>query len=187
MSYKQIELVERVAKYFEAENSYMLKELSNQAVYFSVASLDKTQAKIAVLAYALSKTVSKEHVVKNPVWGKVKGRLLGSLELCISFLRKNKKKQFEKNLERTQVELIHVDSELGNYVRNVWDKAKIKIASNAYAQGLSLSQASELSDANKAEVQNYVGITKIHDEEQTAYSMKQRMKIMRQMFVSEGK
>ncbi len=182
MSYKQLEMLEKIEKHFSQEDSFALKELSNRATQSAVWGFDKGTAKIAVFAYALSKIVSKEHVVKNPLWGKAKRKIFFSLDECIKLLRKNKQEEFLHQLDKVEHSVTEVDHDLGNYVRNIWDKAKIKIASNAYAQGMSLSKATDLTNANKAELQNYIGITKIHDEEKTGITMKQRMKIARTVF-----
>ena len=160
----------------------MLKETSNYATDLAVKDFDKGTAKIAILAYALSKISSKQHMQTNPAWPKAKNRIIFFLEECSEILRKNKQQELEKKLDKIEKSVKQVDDDIGNYIRNIWDKAKIKIASNAYAQGLSLSKASELADANKAELQNYIGITKIHDEEKSAINLKERMKIARKVF-----
>ena len=183
MSYKQLEMLEKISLDFAAANPFGLKETSNIASEQAISSFDKSTAKIATLAYALSKIISKEHVMKNPQWPKVEQKLLLILKECAALLRKNKQKKFQKKLERIETAVKEVDDRLGNYVRNIWDKAKIKIASTAYAQGLSLSQASELAGANKNEVQNYIGITKIHDEEKTSFTIRQRMEEIRKVFL----
>lgn len=186
MSYRQISFLEKMQTDFKNQDSYQLKETSNHAILDAIETLDKSTAKIAVLAYSLSKIVSKEHVLKNPLWGKAKKNMSSLLFECTKFLKKNKQHKFQKKLEKIEKMVKEVDNEIGNYVRNVWDKAKIKIASSFYAKGLSLSQASQLAEANKAELQNYIGITKIHDEEKTGYSMKQRMKTARKIFNTLG-
>lgn len=182
MSYRHLEFLERIESAFDAQNSFDLKEISNDAGKIAVSSFDKSAAKIAVLAYSLSKMVSKEHIIKNTSWTEAKKHIFDLLHEASALLRKNKHDEFSKKLELLEKIVKKADQQMGNYVRNLWDKAKIKISSTAYAQGLSLSQAAELVDANKAELQNYIGITKIHDEEKTGYSMKQRMKVARAIF-----
>lgn len=183
MSYKQLEMLEKISLDFASFNSFGLKETSNTAIEQAITFFDKSTAKIATLSYALSKIVSKEHIMKNPQWPLVQQKLLLTLKECETLLKKNKQKKFQKKLERIEKNVKEVDDALGNYVRNIWDKAKIKIASTAYAHGMSLSKASELANANKNEVQNYIGITKIHDEEKTIFTIKQRMEEIRKVFL----
>ncbi|MDO8634173.1 MAG: hypothetical protein Q7K34_02675 [archaeon] len=182
MSYKQLEMMEEISASFNNEDSFGLKEASNRALGLAVAGFDKTYAKIAIAAYVLSKITSKEHILKNPLWHDVKNTILKALEDAAEILRKNKAKKFEKKLGEIEEDTREIDKKFGNYLKNTWDKAKIKIASSAYAQGLSLSQATEIAGADKADLQNYIGFTKIHDEGKTSSSMKHRMKILREVF-----
>ncbi|MBI4044238.1 MAG: hypothetical protein HY392_00850 [Candidatus Diapherotrites archaeon] len=181
MSYKQLEMMEEISESFNREDSFALKEASNRALGMAVAGFDKTYAKIAIAAYVLSKITSKEHILKNPLWSDVKNTILAALEEAAQILRKNKAREFQEKLGEIEEDTREIDKKFGNYLKNTWDKAKIKIASSAYAQGLSLSQASELAQANKADLQNYIGFTKIHDEGKTSSSMKHRMKMLREL------
>lgn len=181
MSYKQLEMMEAISGSFNKEDSFALKEQSNRALSFAVSGFEKTYAKIAISAYVLSKMASKEHILKNPAWHEIKDTILKALDGATQLLRKNKSKEFQKKLGEIEQDTREVDKKFGNYLRNTWDKAKIKIASSAYAQGLSLSQAAELAGADKVDLQNYIGFTKIHDEEKTGITMKQRMKELREI------
>jgi len=69
-----------------------------------------------------------------------------------------------------------IDSELGNYAQNVYEKAKVKQASLAYSYGLSLAQSADLTGADKKDLQSYIGFTKMSDEESEQKSIYTRVK-----------
>jgi len=182
MSYKMMDFISRTRKSFLAGNSMKLKEVSNEATSEAVISGDATFARIAVVVYSLGKLSSKQHVVESTKWGSMKKAILDALNRLEDMLRKNKIPEFVKAAGSFEQEVRGVDNELSNYVRNIIDKARIKVSSSAYAQGLSLSKAAELTGANKTDLQNYIGITKIHDEEVTGHFMGERMKTARKIF-----
>jgi hypothetical protein len=159
-----------------------LKEISNEATKEAVINNDVIFAKIAVITYALSKLVSKQHVVGSNSWGRARKAILDSVDRLVALLKKNMKTELIDNLDSFEDEVRKVDESLGNYIRNIIEKAEVKVSSSAYAQGLSLSVAAELTGANKTDLQNYIGITKIHDEGETRMFMNERMKKIRMIF-----
>ena len=182
MSYRMLEFIDRTSAAFRNANSMQLKEVSNEATREAVAGNDRVFARIAVVAYSLSKLASKQHFAESTSWGRTKKAILDSLERLSQLLRKNRKEEFAAALNSFENEVRKVDASLGNYVRNIIEKAKVKVSSGAYAQGLSLSSAAELTGAGKTDLQNYIGITKIHDEEETKLFMTERMKKIRRIF-----
>ena len=185
MSYKMLGLMEQARAAFQNTNAMQLKEISNDATREAVVNNDRVFAKIAVIAYALSKLVSKQHILESASWGKARKAIINSLEGLIALLRKNMNDEFAASLGSFEAEVRKVDESLGNYVRNIIEKAEVKVSSSAYAQGLSLSGAAELTGADKTELQNYIGITKIHDEEETKLFMAERMRKIRKIFSGE--
>ena len=182
MKYKMLELIEKSRIAFQNGNAMQLKEASNEATKEAVVGNDAVFAGIAVVSYSLSKLASKQHVVESNSWGKTKKAILDSLDRLAVLLRKNNKDEFVNALNSFENEVRQVDEALGNYVRNIIEKAKVKVSSGAYARGLSLSSAAELTGADKTDLQNYIGITKIHDEEETRIFMTERMKKIRRIF-----
>ena len=182
MPYKMLEFVEKSRVAFQNGNAMQLKEISNEATREAVIGNDVVFAKIAVITYALSKLVSKQHIVGSNSWGRAKKAILDSIDRLVVLLRKNMRNELVDALDSFEGEVRKVDESLGNYIRNIIEKAEVKVSSSAYAQGLSLSVAAELTGADKTDLQNYIGITKIHDERETKLFMRERMKKIRRIF-----
>ena len=141
MSYRMLEFIDKTSAAFRNANSMQLKEVSNEATREAVAGNDRVFAGIAVVAYSLSKLASKQHFAESASWGRTKKAILDSLERLSQLLRKNKVQEFASSLNSFENEVRKVDASLGNYVRNIIEKAKVKVSSGAYAHGLSLSSA----------------------------------------------
>ena len=134
----------------------------------------------------MGKLASKEHIADNPDWPKIKAHIVKVLKDSIKKLRTRNVKGFNSDIEELTKSVLAIDETFGNYLLNVYDKAKVKMASSAYGFGLSLSQASELTDADKKDVLEYIGRTKMHDEEGVTLSIQQRLKGIRKVLGSSG-
>ena len=69
----------------------------------------------------------------------------------------------DKSLDIAIKDIQDFDKEAGNYIQDVIYKARVKQASRAYALGLSLGKAAELTGVEKSFLLSYIGVTKIHD------------------------
>ena len=160
--------MERIGKLLREGNARALRELSKELIYKAVETYDKELASKAVIAYALSKLLSKVHIVNSPQWEKYRSLILDAIERGAG-------------ADRIVGIIASVDDEMGNYVHSIVDKAKVKMASHAYAAGLSLRAAAELTGADINELIDYVGKTTIHDEEDVTISMRDRVNALRRL------
>ena len=160
--------MERIEKLLKDEDSRGLRSLAKEYIYRAVEDNDKELATKAVIAYALSKLLTKLHVVRSPKWKEYKSVILKAIEEGSS-------------PDRIAGIISDVDEDLGNYVHSILDKARVKMASDAYAAGLSLRSAADLTGANINELYDYVGKTTIHDEEESKISMSQRVGALRRL------
>ncbi len=167
----------RIKNAFKDRDSFKLREIANDAIKEAVLSGDKDLANIAILAYSLSKILSKLHFRKRSEWKKFTKETERALYGLVGR---------SKNGELAHVcdELIKlvekIDKNAGNYTRGIVYKARVKLASEAYALGLSLSSAADLTGADKYELARYVGATKVHDRPFVkTISVSERYKIMR--------
>ena len=166
---------QKVRAAFEKGRFAELRLASKTILDSAVLNNDVYEAELSVLAYALHKLSSKEHVKKNPRWISTKRIIVSELEKAGNALRENNIKRFGKIISRIGEKVRTVDNYLGNYTQNVYEKSKVKQASAAYAHGMSLRQAAELTGANRGNLQSYIGITKIHDEDSYALNIRQRL------------
>ncbi len=118
---------------------------------------------------------SKNHFVASSKWPKLRDGIVSNLENALFAIQQNSEKQFILKIKKVIKTIENIDSDLGNFAQNVYDKAKVKQASLAYSYGLSISQSAELTGANKEELQSYIGFTTMHDEESEVKSILKRV------------
>lgn len=182
MALKLVEELEMLGKAFESEDLVKLKKIGNESIEDAALRDDKQLAEVSLIAYSLSKLASKEHVVKSKKWKEVKSTILKSIVKALEDFKKNKLEDFKKNLEEISKDVSSIDENLGHYVINIYSKARLKQASRAYALGLSLSAAADLTDADKKQLQTYIGATKIHEGEISRLGISDRLKKVRKLF-----
>ena len=160
--------MKRLEKALRDEDSRALRSIAKELIYRAVETYDKSLANEAVIAYALSKILSKIHIVRSPSWKEYKAVLLDAIE---------------KDLPPERIEGIisSLDEDLGNFVHSILEKARVKMASDAYAAGLSLQASAELTGADLAELVDYVGKTTIHDEDTPTIGIKERVEALRRL------
>jgi hypothetical protein len=161
---------------FEQGNVIELRMQGTKAINEASFSSDRLLAEISLIAYSLHKMSIKTHITRNNKWPRIKAGILKSMEQAIFALENKDTKGFEEELSEMSSRLIETDRELGNYAANIYETARVKMASNAYGLGLSLSQAAELTGADKKRLLNYIGITKMHDETIEAVGIAARLK-----------
>lgn len=167
------EFVKKLAKSFEDEDSAALRDISNKAIEEAVMNEEPLLVNISLIAYSLSKLVTKPHLLKSPKWIVFKKDILDHLQQVPT----------EKLLEQAIKDVIKFDAETGNYVEDLIYKARVKQASRAYALGLSLGKAASLTNVPKEELSRYVGKTLIHERPFVqSKTVRERYKIARDVF-----
>ncbi len=170
-----------VKEFFQKDDDFKLKQLANETIKPSVLYNDKILVKIPLIAYSLSKLLSKDYIVSSDSWSEAKKSLINSIEKSVVFLKKKDEKSFKKSLNSVSDELRKVDFETGRFMQSVFDKAKMKYASTAYYFGMSLSQAAFLTGADKIHLQNYIGKTRQHEDEIDFSGIKKRLYNLKQV------
>lgn len=180
------ELSKKIAKIqsaFSSNNARELREIADQAVYRASLENDSLQAEIAVLAYALHKLLTKEHLQGQKGWKIIQKNIRMDLADAQKALVQKNVPAFEKLLDHLQEHVYKIDSREGHFVQNLLEKSRVKQASSLYAFGLSLGQATGLTGANKKDLFNYIGYTKMHDEQKTASQIESRVKRLDKVLV----
>lgn len=168
------DVLEEIGNLLRKRDIVGLRELSNKVIEGVFVSQDKDVADAAIISYSLSKLLGKPHFTKSPKWKKFEEHILGEIE-----------KNVPPNVIISEIlaDVAEMDRNLGNYMSDTIQHTRAKQASRLYALGLSLSQASEICGADKAEVLRYVGLTRIAEREQMkSRSLQERMKIARKVF-----
>ncbi len=175
--------LKEVLKLFRKGNVLQLRGLSNRLIREATVENNLAKAELGVIAYALHKIETKQHFTNNVKWHKIRNNIYNNLEGAIFAASTHENEQFFRKLKRIILDINKIDSELGHFAVSIYEKAKVKQASLAYSYGVSISRASELTGADKKELQSYIGFTTMHDEEIEQKTIKERVNELKELLV----
>ncbi len=150
-----------VVKLIEEDDSFSLRVMSNKLVEESAFTDNKALFELALIAYAFSKLLRKQHFRELPGWDSFKKSMAYYLKKEIQ--KESTLESMQETLSQVLERIREFDEQAGNYAVDVVHHARVKQASRMYALGLSLSRACEIAGVSKAELIDYVGTTKIHE------------------------
>ncbi len=182
MQNRLVQRINALSQAFLARNFFDMKRIASDSISEAVLQNDYDLAKVSVISYCLYKMTSKEHFVSNPKWKFISNSIVQNLDKSAMAFGKGQTRDFKKHLKNAIDKIEEIDQDLSHYAKTIFEKAKTKQASTAYALGMSLSQAASLTGANKKELQKYIGITRIHDEEPYKESILERLSILKNLF-----
>ena len=168
-----------IRRAFEDEDALWLRKIGNRLAEEAALEQDARKARLSVIAYALSKILSKPHFFQSPRWHTYRKRIS-------ALLRSAEKKGDEHVLEDIEGVIADLDRQDGLFVKNIIEKARAKMAMRAYALGISLTLAAELFGTTKEELASYIGQTKIHDDRVPRIGIKERLDALRRIVHAGG-
>jgi hypothetical protein len=171
-----LSFLERVIACFEKQDIFGLKGAANKAIEQASLENDRRLASLALVSYCLHKMASKQHIVGDDRWREIKHDILFDLKKAGKSAEAGDLEEYDHWLAAVIDSVRQADKELGYYVQDIFEKARVKYASAAYSMGLGLGQAAELTGADKKELLRYIGVTKIADREGVTAGIGERLK-----------
>ncbi len=150
--------------YLEERKFIEMRKLGDLSINLAINQNEPLLAELAVILYSLHKMCSKPEFEKNSSTKHFFSSVVSDLQAAKQATEERNRNMIEKSLMHTLTKVEKADTKLSYYIRNVIEKARIRFASIAYSQGMSLSQACELTKAEKSHVLDYIGATKAHEE-----------------------
>ncbi|MFH0906419.1 MAG: hypothetical protein V1824_03720 [archaeon] len=174
--------ISEIIKYFylllEANDIFRIDLLHKKCVETAVIKNNKDFAEISIIFYAIQKILSKRHVYDTEIWKNTKEKLITIGKSGIKDLEENNFENFRNKIITCQKLIQDADKSLGHFVTDIISKARVKLSSSAYAYGISVSSAADLYSVNSALLMEYIGLTKMSDEDRKFKSIKERVLIL---------
>lgn len=159
------EHIREIIESMDAYDSNRSRDLSRRLTDESTLTQDTDVINLALIAYSLNKIMSKDHF----------------REKTSGLFSETKKKLDRMDFDGVLKNIEDFDRRHGFFHGTLVDKARTKIGSRMYSQGISLSQSSELTGADVSNIQEYAAGTKTH-EEVGGRSLKERVELARKLF-----
>jgi hypothetical protein len=154
---KVLEILYKVRKAIDEDNSRELKYLSNHIVSSAAISQDPDNTILAVLIYSLGKIFERDHYRKMEGWEGLRSSIMKNLDLAIKSLEKGNLKNFRIYIGRLRNSINKISGNLRQYITNVFEKAKINKAFKLYEHGLSSEQTAAMFGVSLWDLAGYIG------------------------------
>ncbi|RME77351.1 hypothetical protein D6774_04710 [Candidatus Woesearchaeota archaeon] len=172
-----IDVLEGVLFCIEKKNSDGIKELSERAID-TASKYDSTHAlKFAVLLYAASKILGRCGFTHGVCVDIKKGFLRAK-----QFLERGDDASVEREVKKLFKQLSASEKKFRSFVDYVVESAQTKKGAGLYKRGVSLARAAELLGISRWELMQYVGKTRIVDEDKVPLRVKDRLNFARRLF-----
>lgn len=172
------DIIKQVILDLEKKDYESLHSLENKTLEHAITNFNKDLSEICVMIYGLRKIIAKKHISEREEWFKYQTEIIENLNVSLEKYKEEDPSRFNNVIKNIISIIKKTDQELGRYVSVVIDDGRIKLASIAYAYGLSASQASDLLTISKEQLMSYVGITKMPDEDKKFKSINERVHLL---------
>lgn len=168
---------------FQNVDLQKLHAIDDKLLAEAIISNNKLIAEMALVAYSYRKLISKKHIFYHPNWKKFREKTIIDLKLASELSKKPDLTDFSNKIKEILADIENTDKLLGHFIHDIVFNARSKLASSAYAYGLSLSQATNLLSADKDTVMALIGQTKMSDEDSiiTGKTLKEKVNILKEM------
>lgn len=142
-----------------SNDSFKLKELSDQKVHSASEFQDIASITLIIVLYSISKLVERKDKLKIRNWDKFVKKFNSNIDLAIKALSENNSSLYQKYILSAKRTMESISPNLKSYVKEVLQKASINKASRLYEHGLSLGQTAKLLGLTQWELLEYTGQT----------------------------
>ena len=173
------ELTHEVLDAFSKKNQKKMRKTNDKILAELMISFTKEMFNLAVISYVLSKVLAKPRF-----YGRAYKESMERVDQVLGHMERSAGNPEEYlvaagNLEET---IGAMESEDQRFVKGLVEKGKLKTAAILYAQGMSLSLATELTGMSKQDIMDYSGKTMMADRVQEAVGISERVKKARKAF-----
>lgn len=185
--YKDLSNITKILKvaYSSIKNfdELKLKNISDQTIHSATIHQDSANIIVAVLVYSISKIFQRDSYRKLDGWDYFYTTLLAKWKIMLKAAEQN---DYEKTVQvagEIRNSLNALDGNLGEYIKDIFNKAEINKASKLYEHGISMEQTTKLLGVTLWDLCSFVGQSSIN-EIQIVESMpeKERIKLVENFF-----
>ena len=171
------EVASSILNAFVKLNQKKLRRINDDLLKQAVVNFTKMLYQLTVLSYVLSKIISKPRFLKKENEAKMR-----IIESSIDGIVKAENEEDAFNKSKDVVEAIKsLEKDDPRFLIDLVSKGRLKVAATAYAQGVSLGTASEMTGMDKQEIMDYAGKTMMFDRVKDEKTIEERLTFARKL------
>ena len=177
-----INVLEKARKAAYENNSFELKELSNQTIHSASIYQDADNVLVAVIVYSLSKIIEKGKRYYKENYSKYLKYYLQKFEKLIQSLKKNNLNEFRNEIRKI-TDSREFKGDLKQHIKDMFQKARINKAGRVYEHGLSMETTARLLGISLWELSEYSGQSGVSEMRQSrTIPVSERIKTAMEIF-----
>ena len=130
-----IEILKSAKQALISNDSFKLKDLSNQKIHTVCCLQDIESITLTILLYALSKLIERKDNLNIKSWDEFIKKINSLFDLSIASLEQNNHQKYRQYMLKTKI-VISSSVNIKEYIKEVLQKASINKASKLYELGL---------------------------------------------------
>ncbi|MBI4399121.1 hypothetical protein HY570_00075 [Candidatus Micrarchaeota archaeon] len=182
MDKKPFEIINDIYDAFIDVEIRALRKISNDCITEYSIEHSYDLFLLSLISYSIAKLLEKPHYWKDKTRATLAGKADKALQRSIIFAKEKNQEGFTNSLNQVIQEMTQADVQDKRFVRDMFEKARVKAAARLYAQGISLGAASELTQIDKRDILEYAGKTMMFDKFGKTKKMKERLRDVRRIF-----
>jgi hypothetical protein len=152
-----LRILEEAKIALKEEDSFKLKELSDQTIHTASITQDSDNITTAVIIYSLSKLTERKKYQEFKGWNDFYRTIVSSIDNSINALKKNQDRKLQESLTLIRDAISKLSGNLKIYIQDVFRKAQINKASKIYEHGISMEQTAKLLGITLFDLASYAG------------------------------
>ena len=178
-----LRILKETKKALVENDSYSIKQLSNQTIHSATIYQDPDNIIVAVLVYALGKLVERENYREMDGWKDFYEEVMKNWDLAISYLENQEIEKFRLAIGRIRNSINKISTDLKDYIHDIFQKAEINKAFKIYEHGLSAEQTAEMLGISLWDLAAYIGQSSISESTVSdTVPIRERIKLVEYMF-----
>lgn len=162
---------------FEKRNQKKLRKINDDMLKETMVGFTKIFYELAVLSYVLSKIASKPRFLRKENEGR-----MNAINSALVTVLKSENEDDALGKYKGVVEAIkELEKDDPRFLIDLVSKGRLKVAATAYAQGVSLGTASEITGMEKQEIMDYAGKTMMFDRVKEEKTIEERLTFARKL------
>ena len=152
-----IRILQEAKDAIKNNDSFKLKDLSDQTIHTASISQDPDNIAVAVAVYSLSKIVERRKFQEFPGWNNFYKAIISAFDDLLNAIKKKDDKKIKDSLTLIQKINSKLSGALKIYIQDVFRKAQINKASKIYEHGISMEKTAHLLGVSLFELASYAG------------------------------
>jgi hypothetical protein len=167
-------VIDLIQQYFTSQKHIKLKQISNNLAEDGALAGNKELVYLSFIPYILYKILTQPHILHSSSWKLDKEKIQSRLDE----MEKISHTEWIEEIRNFKSLFRNSNKEMYYYIKNMLQKARVKLAARIHESGFSVNKARELTDVDRISLQRYLAESKPHNRIRLEEQIKEKIGIL---------